>query len=756
MRLSLPRLLCGSLLVSTLGVLAAMGGASPVLAADLRALPEGERPADVRLRSLRTLNSEFPFQAVAGPEEWAARREALSRRVRVATGLWPWPERTPLRAVVHGRVDRPEYTVEKVFFESLPGHLVTGNLYRPRGGEGRRPAVLSPHGHETDGRFHDYGLERVREEIASGAERFEVGGRHYLQARAVQLARMGCVVFQYDMVGYADSVQLDHRGLGVRESMNTPVRWGFSSPQADLRLQSLMGLQSWNSSRALDFLLSLPDVDPDRVAVEGHSGGGTQTFILAGIDDRPDVVFPAVMVSTAMQGGCQCENACYLRIGAGNVDIAALAAPRPLGMTGANDWTLEIEQKGLPDLRSLYEMLGAPGRVSARTFPQFGHNYNAVSRGVMYDWLNRHLDLGFEGPILEEDFEPLSREEASVWNEDHPAPRGGQVGEAHERATLEWMTKDALAQVGVLAPGDAAFRRVVGGAFDVILGRRLADVGEVAFKTTREHTVGGHTLTLGRLRSEGRGEELPVALLPPSVEGKRGLVIWVHEEGKSGVFDAEGAPIAPVRRLLEAGFTVIGVDLLAQGEFLPPAKAESSPQPTRARRVYQGNGSQPWQRSAVYTFGYNPALFARRVHDVLTVLRYASQLAPLARVSLVGLGPVAGPLVAAARAQVDEPVRAAVATGGFRFESVERFDDPMFLPGAVKYLDLPALVALGSGGELWLAGEGDAPPELVARAHDADAAGPLTVHSGEGTAREAVDWITGGGKAFAEEAPVPK
>ena len=198
MRLSLPRLLCGSLLVSTLGVLAAMGGASPVLAADLRALPEGERPTDVRLRSLRTLNSEFPFQAVAGPEEWAARREALRRRVRVATGLWPWPERTPLRAVVHGRVDRPEYTVEKVFFESLPGHLVTGNLYRPRGGEGRRPAVLSPHGHETDGRFHDYGFERVREEIASGAERFEVGGRHYLQARAVQLARMGCVVFQYE------------------------------------------------------------------------------------------------------------------------------------------------------------------------------------------------------------------------------------------------------------------------------------------------------------------------------------------------------------------------------------------------------------------------------------------------------------------------------------------------------------------------------------------------------------------------------
>ena len=266
MRLTVPRRFCGPVSAITLSLVSVLGGPGASLAVELRALPEGERPADVRLRSLRTLNSEFPFQAVAGPEEWAARREALRRRVRVATGLWPWPERTPLRAVVHGRVDRPEYTVEKVFFESLPGHFVTGNLYRPRGGEGRRPAVLSPHGHETDGRFHDHGLERVREEIASGAERFEVGGRHYLQARGVQLARMGCVVFQYDMVGYADSVQLEHRGLGVRESMNTPVRWGFSSPQAELRLQSLMGLQSWNSSRALDFLLSVPDVDPDRRA----------------------------------------------------------------------------------------------------------------------------------------------------------------------------------------------------------------------------------------------------------------------------------------------------------------------------------------------------------------------------------------------------------------------------------------------------------------------------------------------------------
>ena len=360
----------GVLSLAALGLGGAAGAADHD---DLRVYPPGRYPSDVRLGSLRTLDSEFPFTPVSTREEWAERAASLRRRVRVATGLWPLPTRTPLRAVVYGTVDRPEYTVDKVVFESLPGHYVTGNLYRPKGQPGPRCAVLSPHGHtgsdagrRDGGRFHQHSPEQVRQEIASGAERFEVGGRAFLQARGVQLARMGCVVFQYDMVGYADSLQLAHWGLGVRPQMSTAERWGFSSPQAELRLQSLMGLQTWNSVRALDFLLSQPDVDPERVAVEGHSGGGTQTFMLAAVDERPRVVFPAVMVSTGMQGGCLCENASHLRVGAGNVDIAALTAPRPLGMTGANDWTIEIATTGLPDLEALYALLGADGLVAAR------------------------------------------------------------------------------------------------------------------------------------------------------------------------------------------------------------------------------------------------------------------------------------------------------------------------------------------------------------------------------------------------------
>src|ERR1700738_4264526 len=152
-----------------------------------------------------------------------------------------------------------------------------------------------------------------------------------------------------------------------------------------------MGLQTYNSIRALDFLRSLPDVDPTRIGVTGASGGGTQTFILGAIDDRPAAAFPAVMVSTAMQGGGGCENCPLLRQGAGNIALAGLFAPKPLAMSGAKDWTIDIETKGLPELKALYKLYGAEEKVSAKCWKQFGHNYNQVSREYMYNWFNKHL-----------------------------------------------------------------------------------------------------------------------------------------------------------------------------------------------------------------------------------------------------------------------------------------------------------------------------------------------------------------------------
>jgi len=274
----------------------------------LRVLPPGKMPEDRRLGPPKNLDGYFPFSPPASKEAWQGRAERVRRQVLVATGLWPMPTKTPPNAVVHGRVDRDGYTVERVFFESFPGHFVTGSLYRPKGRSGKLPGVLCPHGHWANGRFYANDEKGIRQQIVEGAERFELSGRYPLQARCMQLARMGCVVFHYDMVGYADSVQLGH-GPGYRAAMSKPEGWGYFSPQAEVRLQNMMGLQTYNSIRALDWLSALPDVDPARIGVTGASGGGTQTFILCAVDPRPAVAFPAVMVGTAMQGGCTCENA---------------------------------------------------------------------------------------------------------------------------------------------------------------------------------------------------------------------------------------------------------------------------------------------------------------------------------------------------------------------------------------------------------------------------------------------------------------
>src|SRR6266511_3861239 len=162
-----------------------------------RVLPEGEKPKDARLGKFKTLNDYFPMRVPKSKEEWEARRAALREQVLVGNGLWPMPPKTPLNAVLHGKIDRDEYTIEKVFFASYPGHYVSGNLYRPKGKSGKLPGVLCPHGHWRNGRFYDAGEAAAKKEIESGAEKFMEGARYPLQARCVQLVRMGCVVFFY-------------------------------------------------------------------------------------------------------------------------------------------------------------------------------------------------------------------------------------------------------------------------------------------------------------------------------------------------------------------------------------------------------------------------------------------------------------------------------------------------------------------------------------------------------------------------------
>jgi hypothetical protein len=336
-----------------------------LLAATLSASSAAPSPKDPLIKDL---NTPRDFPTINSRQQWQQRARAIREHILVSCGLWPMPQKTPLKTHIFGKIDRDGYSVEKVYIQTMPGFYLAGNLYRPLGrGTGPFPGVLNPHGHWKEGRLAD---------TKDGS----------VPARCISFARQGMVAFSYDMVGYNDSHFADS------PSTSYDVHRTFGAARVDqLWNISLMGLQTWNSIRALDFLESLPDVDKKRLACTGASGGGTQTFMLGAIDDRLAVQAPIVMVSHSMQGGCSCENAPGLRIEYSNMEIAAAAAPRPQKLVAATgDWTKDTLTIEGPSIANIYDLFDARDKFEFVRF-DFGHNYNQTSREAVYSWFGKWL-----------------------------------------------------------------------------------------------------------------------------------------------------------------------------------------------------------------------------------------------------------------------------------------------------------------------------------------------------------------------------
>ena len=323
------------------GLIAALMLAAPALAQPFRHTDQVHEPA-----SYATL------------EEWLGRAADLREHILVSAGLVPMPEKTPLSPKLGEIAEGDGYTAQSVVLETWPGFYLTGTLYHPADGAGPFPAILSAHGHWDEGRFEDTELASV-------------------PGRAISLARQGYVVFSYSMIGYNETADVfPHR---------------FREPEYELWGFSAMGLQLWNSIRALDFLTEQPDVDSERIGMTGASGGATQTFLLTAVDPRIKVAAPVNMISAHFQGGCVCENGPLLRTHANNLDIAALAAPRPLLMVSTEgDWTTNTPSVESPAIQDVYRLFGKEDHL-ANVHLGYPHNYNQDSREAVYAWFARWL-----------------------------------------------------------------------------------------------------------------------------------------------------------------------------------------------------------------------------------------------------------------------------------------------------------------------------------------------------------------------------
>ena len=357
------------------------GGLATLVSAQTasRALAQKVPREDARNTHIVTTDTPMPLPAFTDLQSWETRKAFLRNQILVSAGLSPLPEKTPLNPQLFDKVQGHGYTIEKVLLETLPGFYLGGAISIVQSMAGQNIQRSStPHGHWPYGRLEN-------EQINSGP------------ALGISLARQGYVVFAYDMVGYTDTVQVPHR-FG-----NAEMRlWSFGP----------LGLQLWDSIRSLDFLASLPDVDPGELGAVGASGGATQSFLLAAVDDRIQFDAPVNMVSAIMQGGDLCENAPGLRLNTNNVEFAAMMAPKPmLLVSDTTDWTRNLPKEEYPAIRKIYELYGKGDQVHAVQFEAV-HNFNLQSREAVYDFLaklnprwsdNRELkEQNIEVPMLQE------------------------------------------------------------------------------------------------------------------------------------------------------------------------------------------------------------------------------------------------------------------------------------------------------------------------------------------------------------------
>jgi len=608
---------------ATLCLLMVMSMTAVCAQEDLSVSNEEAEPAKMMSAYLKGLAAEAEEQRVAAyeaiktPEDCAAHQQRL--REFFVEQLGGFPARTPLNTQVTGRIDRGDYTIEKIIFESRPKHFVTGVLYLPKG-EPPFPAVLVPCGHSANGK---------------AAEAYQRG--------PILMAKNGMAAFCYDPIGQGERSQiLDAEG---KQRYSSTLEHTLVGVGAMLIGRNAASYRVHDGMRAIDFLQSREEIDGERIGCTGTSGGGTLTSYLMALDDRITAAAPscyltslARLVETIGPQDAEQDIHAQIAFGMGHAEYVMMRAPKPTLMCTATRDFFDIEGSwdSFREAKRFYTRLGYPERVDLMESDD-DHGFRQPHRTAAARWMRRWL-LGIDDAVTEPEFEVLP-------DEDLLCTPNGQVmlldgarsvcdlnadaeGELRKRREAFWSDIGGHNRTAIVSP-DIALAEVR--EFAGI--RPLDELPEPQVEKVGEIERDGYRIDKLVLRPED-GIMLPALDFVPA-DGDGNSVLWLNGEGKA----VDAAPGGAIEELVRAGRRVLAVDLRGIGE-------------TESEGNYKGWGELfglGWQ-DIFLAYMLDRSYLGMRAEDILVCARYLGDESPI---EVVGIGEAGPPALHAAALEPD-------------------------------------------------------------------------------------------------------
>lgn len=474
-------------------------------------------------------------QALESSDAVLQRRERLRQDFRTLLG--DLPERTPLNARTVGMIECDGYRIEKVLFESRPRHRVTANLYLPERIEGPLPGVLVPCGHSTNGK-------------ASEA----------YQSVCILLALNGMAALIYDPIGQGERHQLreaprhgttEHTLVGAGALL---VGWNTGNYRV------------WDGLRAMDYLASRPEVDPERLGCTGNSGGGTMTTWLMAVDDRIRVAAPSCFITTverlfATIGPQDCEQHFPGQgaLGIEHTDFITMRAPRPTMILAAEQDFFDFAgtRTAYAEAQAVYRVLGRADRVGMFSYDD-KHGFSQPRRQAAVHWMLRWL-LDDDRPVAEPTLTLQPGETLQV-------TRAGQVIDEFddEQTVVDFALRRAAELAAARRERWSTLtveqqRDTVADALGIDRNR-LADEVEVTPGETLRRD--GYRIEKLVIRRSGAIPVPALKFVPDGDRGPRPGVLYLDGRGKQ----VDAAPGGRIEELVADGKVVLSIDLQGVGE----------------------------------------------------------------------------------------------------------------------------------------------------------------------------------------------